>query len=251
MQRATPSGSRSMRAPERLEQVGRAGEARRRAVAVLGDRAARAGGDQRGGGRDVERAPPAARAGGVEQVLALGRHVRGQRPHRARQPGELVDRLALRPQRDQEAGDLGLRDLAVHDLGEHLRGLVGAQVAARGERVDRAREDRAFGIGGARRRKFASSSLPSSVSTDSGWNCTPSAGSSRWRSAHQHAAAARGLLQAVGQLGIDDQRVIAPDRQRRRQPAEDRAAVVLDRRSPCRAPAGAARTRPPNACASA
>ena len=30
-------------------------------------------------------------------------------------------------------------------------------------------------------RKFASSSLPIGVSTDSGWNCTPSAGSSRWR----------------------------------------------------------------------
>ena len=32
-----------------------------------------------------------------------------------------------------------------------------------------------------RSRKLASSFLPSSVSTDSGWNWTPSAGSSRWR----------------------------------------------------------------------
>jgi len=39
-------------------------------VLVRGDRAAGAGGDQRGGGRDVERRSPPARAGGVEQVVA-------------------------------------------------------------------------------------------------------------------------------------------------------------------------------------
>ena len=83
--------------------------------------------------------PPAAGAGGVEQVLALGRHVRGERAHRARQPGELLDRLALRAQRDQEAGDLRLGDLAVHDLGEHLGGL--ARRSGRGAR--RARRSRA------------------------------------------------------------------------------------------------------------
>ena len=33
--------------------------------------------------------------------------------------------------------------------------------------------------------------------------------------AHQHAAAARGLLQAVRQLGVDHERVVAPHRQRR------------------------------------
>src|SRR5881227_1555750 len=46
----------------------------------------------------------------------------------------LVHRLSLRAQRDQEAGDLRLRDLAVHDLGEHRRRLVGAQVPPRCER---------------------------------------------------------------------------------------------------------------------
>ena len=46
--------------------------------------------------------------------------------------------------------------------------------------------------------------------------------------AHHHAAAARGLLQAGGQLRVDDQRVVAPHRQRRGQPGEDRAPVVLD-----------------------
>ena len=85
---------------------------------------------------------PAARAGGVEQVGALDGHVRGELAHRARQPGELLDRLALGAQRDQKPGDLSLGRLAVHDLGEHLRGLVGAQVASPGERVDRAGQDR-------------------------------------------------------------------------------------------------------------
>ncbi len=47
---------------------------------------------------------------------------------------------------------------------------------------------------------------------------------------HQHVLAARGLLQAVGQLGVDHERVVAPHRQGRGQAAEDRAAVVLDRR---------------------
>ena len=123
---ATASGLRSIRAPERLEHVGRARQAGRRAVAVLGDGAAGAGGDQRGRGRDVEGAAPAAGAGGVEQVVALrpGRGVASARMA-LRQPGELLDRLALGPQRDQEGGDLDLGGVAGHDLGEHRRGLVG------------------------------------------------------------------------------------------------------------------------------
>src|SRR5438105_5644809 len=48
--------------------------------------------------------------------------------------------------------------------------------------------------------------------------------------AHQHAVTARGLLQARGQLRVDDERVIAPDGQRGGDAGEDRAAVVLDRR---------------------
>src|SRR3954447_10018155 len=38
---------------------------------------------------------------------------------------------------------------------------------------------------------------------------------------HQHAAAVGGGLQAVGQVGIDHERVVAPDDQRRRQVPED------------------------------
>ena len=95
--------SRSMRAPSASSTSAEPRQPGRRAVAVLGDRAAGAGGDQRGGRRDVERRAPAAGAGGVEQVVARRTSTRRrERAHRARQPGELVDRLALRAQRDQE-----------------------------------------------------------------------------------------------------------------------------------------------------
>ena len=71
-----------------------------------------------------------------------------------------------------------------HDLRQHRGGVVEAEVLAGGQRVDRPREQ--IGIRRAhclRARKLASSSRPCSVSTDSGWNWTPSAGSSRWRTA--------------------------------------------------------------------
>ena len=81
---------------------------------------------------------------------------------------------------------------------------------------------------------------PSSVSTDSGWNWTPSAGSSRWRTPISTPSPCAVSSRQSGSCGVDHQRVIAPDRQRRGQPAEDRATVVLDASSPCRAPARAA-----------
>src|SRR5579875_216005 len=46
---------------------------------------------------------------------------------------------------------------------------------------------------------------------------------------HQHAVAVSGGFQAVGQLGGDDQRVIAPHHEGAWQAGEDRAPVVLDR----------------------
>ena len=114
---------------------------------MLGDRAAGAGGDQRRRRRDVEGAPAAAGAGGVEQVLAGGRcDRRRQRAHRPREPGELLDRLALDPQRDQEAGDLDVGGVAGHDLGEHRGGLVLGQVLA-GRRGGRSRGSAARLIG--------------------------------------------------------------------------------------------------------
>ena len=56
------------------------------------------------------------------------------RAHRGRGADELVDRLALRAQRDEQAADLRRRRLAVHDLADHRGHLV-----ARRDRCGRAR----------------------------------------------------------------------------------------------------------------
>ena len=106
--------------------------------------------------------------------------VGGEPAHRPRQPDQLGDGLALRAQGDQEGAGLHLAGAALHDLVEHRRGVVGGQVRARADRVDRAGED-VVGHLRSIARKFARMSLPCGVSTDSGWNWTPSAGSSRWR----------------------------------------------------------------------
>ncbi len=127
---------------ERLEHVGRARQAGGGAVAVLGHRATGPGGDQRRRGGDVEGRPPAARAGGVDQIVAAGPHRRRQPPHRGREADQLVDRLALGAQRDQHRRGLHLGGVALHDLGQHRRRLLGAQVAARGQRLDRLSQDR-------------------------------------------------------------------------------------------------------------
>ena len=58
--------------------------------------------------------------------------------HRLGAAGDLVRRLALRAQRDEEAGDLGLRRLAGHDLAHRLARLVARQVVA----VEQALDDR-------------------------------------------------------------------------------------------------------------
>src|ERR1700685_991150 len=47
---------------------------------------------------------------------------------------------------------------------------------------------------------------------------------------HQHSPAPGGLLEAVGQVGVDHERVVAPDRERRGEAVEDRAPVMLDAR---------------------
>ncbi len=74
-------------------------------------------------------------------------------------------------------------DASLHDLGEDRGGVVGGQVVAGADRVDRPAEDLVYGrvAHRAEPRKLASRCLPCGVSTDSGWNWTPSAGSSRWR----------------------------------------------------------------------
>ncbi len=97
----------------------------------LATRGACSRGDERGGGRDVERVRAVAtRAGRVDEVVArrVDRAATCARMPSA-QPGDLVDGLALRAERDEEAGDLGRRRLAAHDRVHHLARLVARQVA--------------------------------------------------------------------------------------------------------------------------
>ena len=92
--------------------------------------------------------------------------------HRLRAAGDLARGLALEAQSDEEAAHLRLRRLAVHDRAHHVARLGARQVVALEQTRDRALDHEM---------KFLSRSLPSGVSTDSGWNCTPSIGSSRCR----------------------------------------------------------------------
>src|SRR5205085_6652026 len=74
--------------------------------------------------------------------------------------------------------DLGRGRLAAHDLVHHLARLFAREVVA----VEEPRE-RLLHRHRAPSRKLRASSGPTGVSTDSGWNWTPSSGSSRWRTA--------------------------------------------------------------------
>ena len=104
-------------------------------------------------------------------------------------------------------------------------GLVGAQVVAAASRSIASVRTSAQAS-----RKLLSSCLPSPVSTDSGWNCTPSAGSSRWRIAHDHVARARGDLEAR-RAGRGPRPASGSGRPRTATSARGRSsAVVLDRR---------------------
>ncbi len=117
--------------------------------------------------------------------------------------------------------------LAGHDLGERRRASGLASGPGRSASASIAR------VSSSRHRTSAAGSSPAapcpcSVSTDSGWNCTPSAGSSRWRTAITTLAAEGAALEHVGQLGVGDQRVVAPDLERSLEAGEDRLAVMLD-----------------------
>ena len=169
----------------------------------------------------------AAGAGGVEQILAGRRNERGEGAHRPRQPGELLDRLPLHAQRDQEAGDLDVGGLAGHDLGQRLGGVTLAEVAAVGEAIDRAGQQLAqrcalheapehlLAVLGQDRLGVELNALGRKLAVANG---------------HHDTAAGGADLEHVGQLVDGDQRVVAADLEVLRQPAEDRAPVVLDPR---------------------
>ena len=163
---------------ECLEHVRCTGLRGGRSVAVLRHGCPRGGSDERGRRRDVVRVRPiAAGADDVDEIGARGADAQHVLAHRLGAAGDLLRRLALRPQRDEKAGDLRLRRVAGHDHGHRPARLVPRQVVAVEQPRDRLL-DHSFPS-----RKFRASAGPSGVSTDSGWNWTPTAGSSRCRTA--------------------------------------------------------------------
>src|SRR5262245_19184785 len=132
--------------------------------------------DERGGRRDVDRPRAvAARTGSIDEVVPSGADRDGALAHRLGEAGDLLDGLASRPQRDEKSSDLRGRCLAVHDLAHD-----GARLGERQPSSVEGLCDRCLNHAC---RKFLAISHPSGVSTDSGWNCTPSTGKSRWRTA--------------------------------------------------------------------
>ena len=127
IQRATASGLRSMRTPSASSTSAEPRQAGGGAVAVLGHRAAVAGGDQRGGRGHVERRPPAAGAGGVDQVVAAGASpgVANARIVVARPTSSSIVSPLVRSATSTPRG-LHLGGVAGHDLGQHRGGLLGA-----------------------------------------------------------------------------------------------------------------------------
>ena len=145
---------------------------------MLRDRRSRGSRDERGGGRDVVGIRTvAAGADDVDEVFAAGTDAQHVLAHGFGAPRDLVRGLALRPQGDEEAGDLGVRRLATHDHG-HRPARLGAREVVAVEQPPERPLDHSLPS-----RKFRASAGPSGVSTDSGWNWTPTAGSSRCRTA--------------------------------------------------------------------
>ena len=90
--------------------------------------------------------------------------------HRLGGAGDLVRGLALQAERDEEAADLRRRRAAGHDRVHHAAGLGTREIDAVEQLCERVLDHP---------RKFLIRSMPCGVSTDSGWNWTPSSGSSR------------------------------------------------------------------------
>jgi hypothetical protein len=102
---------------ELLEHVRAAGAARDRPVAVLGDRHAARGRDERHRGRDVEGAGVVpAGAARVDERLPVRADRSDPAPHRLGESRDLLRRFALHAQRHRERGDLGGRRAAGQDL---------------------------------------------------------------------------------------------------------------------------------------
>ena len=119
---------------ERGQHVGRAGARGGGAVAVLGDRHAAAGDDDRGERRDVVASPNGRRRCRRCRWRPAGARHPGHAPaHRRDRADDLVERLAAHAQRHQEGAALRRRDLAREQVVEGGAGLLARQRGAGGD----------------------------------------------------------------------------------------------------------------------
>ena len=116
------------------------------------------------------------------------------RAHRLGAARDLVRGLAFQSQRHEEAADLRRCRLARHDPVHDAPRLRAREVVAVEELGEGVLHQSAP-------RKFLAISRPTGVSTDSGWNWTPSTASSRWRTAITSPSAA--VAETWRQSGIE------------------------------------------------
>ena len=236
----------------RREHVGRPDAGGDRPVAVLGHRGARAGRDDGGRRREVEEvAADAARSARVEQRRAGGspRAASGRagprprrRSRRMSRPGSRC-RTGSRPSAPRSPSrPSGREDLLREGAGQRLprgRRLSNRHVRRHGLCASRAAAPAPAAT------KFASSFSPSGVRTDSGWNCTPKTGRSRWASAMTSPSSLRAVTLEFGRQALfpHDQRMVSRGLERIRHPGEEprRRRGATRELLPCR---GAERARP-------
>ena len=237
MQRPTCSGSSSMLTPRASSRSAEPHLLVLERLPCLATAQPAAGGDQRRRGRDVEGRGAAAGAGGVDQVrAAAGRPAPPAsassapgRPARARSPPWPAARSGRRRSAPRSARP-SMISASTAEAWSAVRWSP-AQTASI------ARVTMSLGIGSASPRKFRSRCFPCGVSTDSGWNWTPSAGSSRWRAPITTSPQGGAHLELVREVGVGDQRVVAAGDQRARQRRRRSSCRRARPRRPCRGPA--------------
>ena len=163
-----PLGRQLEREPELLEHVRRTAGRARGAIAVLRHCRARRRRDDRRRGRDVERVcAVAARPDDVHDGRASGRDGEDVLAHRLGEARDLLDRLALRAQPDEQPADLG----------GVASPRMTAPITSRASSRERSRPSAIAEIAATITRESSPPSrAPSGVSTLSGWNWTPSTG---------------------------------------------------------------------------
>ena len=167
--------------PEGLEDVRASAAAGHGPVAVLHHRqACRRREQSRTGGQVEASRPVSARADDVDRLQAIGKGGPAREPpHRPREPPNLLRRLALQSQPCQESPGNGGRQTILSQLCHQRGGLVLGQVVSVEQAIEKEIHESLPAT--SKSRKFRRSRSPSGVRMLSGWNCTPSARSVRWR----------------------------------------------------------------------